>query len=138
MRWQRDFCVLCHLEIKATGRCDELSDIRDTFVACCVLHNMLLAYDAAVVRDEAQDASFGLHDHAEVLGSRIRALDFASSASTADIIVHPHLDVSGTGSDNAPSNIPFFFHDGSSEPRHYTLRNALSRHLSLSTDEHRN
>ena len=131
----RDFCVLCHLEIKTTGRCDELSDVRDTFVACCVLHNMLLQYDAAVVRDEAQDASFGLHDHAQVLGTRIRALDFSSSASTADIIVHQHLDVSGVGSENAPRNIPFFFHDGSSEPTHYTLRNALARHLSLSTED---
>ena len=96
---------------------------------------MLLEYDAAIVRDEAQDAHFGLHDNVDVLGTRVRALDFSSSASTADIIVHPHLDVSGTGSENAPSNIPFFFHDGSSEPRHYQLRNALSRHLRVSAEQ---
>lgn len=105
--------------------------MRDIVVACAVLHNMLLAYDAGVVRHEADDAVFGRHDPS-VIGHVIRARDFASSSATADVVVDENLDVSGSGMESAPGNIPFFFHDGSSEPTHYTLRNALSCHLRCS------
>lgn len=92
---------------------------------------MLLAYDSGVVRDEADDPDFGRHD-SSVLGHVIRAREFASMAVTSDVVVHEDLDVSGVGTQRAPGNIPFFFHDGSSEPTHYTLRNALARHLRCS------
>ncbi len=105
--------------------------MRDVVVACAVLHNMLLAYDAGVVRHEADDAAFGRHDPS-VLGQVIRSRDFASSSATSDVVVHEDLDVSGLGTESAPGNIPFFFHDGESEPRHYVLRNALARHLRCS------
>lgn len=113
-----------------TRRLNELENVRDVVVACAVLHNMLLAYDSGVVRDEANDPEFGLH-HSDVLGMRIPSREFAASAGP-DVVVHPELDVSGSGTDSAPRDIPFYFHDGSSEPTHYTLRNALARHLRCS------
>jgi hypothetical protein len=125
-----------------TRRLNELENVRDVVVACAVLHNMLLAYDSGVVRDEANDLEFGLH-HSDVLGMRIPSREFAASGATDDVVVHPQLDVSGSGTDSAPRDIPFhfhdapcdipfYFHDGSSEPTHYTLRNALARHLRCS------
>ncbi len=114
------------------GRVDELADVRNVFTACCVLHNMLLAHDAAIVRDENEDSEFGFHD-AQVLGTRFCSIDFAASSATNDVIVHPDLDVSGTGMQSAPTDIPFFFSDGESEATHYTLRNALARHLRVET-----
>jgi hypothetical protein len=118
-----------HYTISDTrSRVDELADVRDVFTACCVLHNMLLAHDAAIVRVENEDPEFGRHDD-QIVGTRFRSIDFASSSATNDVIVHPDLDVSGTGMQNAPTDIPFFFSDGRSEGLHYTLRNALARHL---------
>ncbi len=114
------------------SRVDELADVHTVFTACCVLHNMLLAHDAAIVREENDQSDFGRHD-ASVIGTRFRSIDFASSSATNDVIVHPDLDVSGTGMHSAPTDIPFFFSDGASEATHYTLRNALARHLRVGT-----
>ena len=127
--------LFAHYIISDTrSRVDELADVRNVFIACCVLHNMLLAHDAAIVREENEDSEFGRHD-AGVIGTRFRSIDFASSSATNDVIVHPDLDVSGTGMQNAPTDIPFFFSDGTSEATHYTLRNALARHLRVQAME---
>ena len=122
---------------------DEIKDMRHLFVTCCVFHNMLLDHDdAASMRNEASDPSFGEHVP-EVIGTRFAARDFAESSTTVpDVVVHPNLDVSGAGGmHNAPSDstfffrdaltddIPLYFHDGSSQPAHYALRDALATHL---------
>ena len=122
---------------------DELADMRHLFVTCCVFHNMLLDHDAASMHNEASDPSFGQH-HPDVLGTTYSARDFAeSSTTTPDVVVHENLDVSGAGGMNdAPINsafffrdaspedgIPLYFHDGSSQPAHYALRDALATHL---------
>jgi hypothetical protein len=145
--------VLCHgcnsanrfRILKMPLMLDELADMRHLFVTCCVFHNMLLDHDAASMHNEASDPSFGQH-HPDVLGTTYSARDFAeSSTTTPDVVVHENLDVSGAGGMNdAPINsafffrdaspedgIPLYFHDGSSQPTHYALRNALATHVSL-------
>ena len=133
---------------------DELGDMRHLFVTCCVFHNMLLDHDAASMQSEASDPSFGQH-HQDVIGTTYFARDFAeSSTTTANVVVDANLDVSGAGGMNdAPDDsaffgfrqpfrgadptdgIPLYFHDGSSQPTHYTLRNALATHLTCQHDE---
>jgi hypothetical protein len=128
---------------------DELADMRHLFVTCCVFHNMLLDHDAASMHNEASDPNFGQH-HPNVIGARYFARDFAeSSSATPDVVVHANLDVSGAGGMNdAPNNsrfffrdaspddgIPLYFHDGSSQPTHYALRNALATHVAMCQHE---
>jgi hypothetical protein len=94
---------------------ENLSDVQALFYTCATFHNMLLDWDDAAFEDG------GAHsDH--IIGNTIAASRRHPFSVTSE------LDVTGVGMDGAP---PMFFHDGSSESTHYTLRDALSIHYSI-------
>ncbi len=116
----RDLSRLCRLlKLPQTG--DNLSDVHKLFVTCCVLHNMLLAVDQPF-SDNQPHAS-------QILGNTVSSRPYSNSG--IDFVVEEDTDVTGVGMQGAPSNIPMFFHDGSTEPTHYSLRDSLAEHYNI-------
>ena len=66
----------------------------------------------------------------EVLGNVILSRHYSSGGAAADVVVDEDLDVSGVGMHGAGPQ--WFFHDGSTEPTHFTLRDKLANHYNLS------
>ena len=65
----------------------------------------------------------------EVLGNVISSRHYSSGGAAADVVVTENLDVSGVGMEGAGPQ--WFFHDGSTEPTHFTLRDKLANHYNL-------
>jgi hypothetical protein len=97
---------------------ESLDDVRNLFVTCCIFHNALLEFDEAAFSDE------GMHSP-EIVGN---LMSVGPSFRRNPLTVTPDLDVTGVGIDGAP---PMFFHDGTSENLHFTLRDDLALHYSI-------
>ena len=65
----------------------------------------------------------------QILGNTVSSRPYSNSG--IDLVVGEDTDVTGVGTQGAPSNVPMFFHDGSSEPTHYTLRDSLAEHYNI-------
>jgi len=100
---------------------DNLEDVANLFVTCCALHNLLLIRDRPFI--DAQNA-------AEVLGNVISSRHYSPGGAATDVVITENLDVSGVGMEGAGPQ--WFFHDGSTEPTHFTLRDKLANHFNLS------
>jgi hypothetical protein len=107
--------------LKLPSCLDNIEDVANLFVTCCALHNMLLLRDRPFF--DSQNAP-------EVLGNVISSRHYSSGGAAADVVVDEDLDVSGVGMHGAGPQ--WFFHDGSAEPTHFTLRDKLANHYNLS------
>ena len=88
---------------------------------------MLLAADAAPFDDFQPHVS-------DILGRVVSSREYSNSRQR-DVLVTEETDVTGVGMDGAQAHSPMYFHDGSSEPTHWTLRDALAEHYNTATDQ---
>jgi hypothetical protein len=89
---------------------------------------MLLAVDAPF--DDFQP-------HVSELLGRVVSSRHYSDSRHRDVVVREDTDVTGVGMDGARPNSPMYFHDGSSEPTHWTLRDDLAEHYNIATHQQR-
>jgi hypothetical protein len=121
-------CTYAHDRIlKLPQTFDNLVTVHKLFVTCCVLHNMLLAADAAPFDDFQPHVS-------DILGRVVSSREYSNSRQR-DVVITEETDVTGVGMDGAQAHSPMYFHDGSSEPTHWTLRDALAEHYNIATDQ---
>lgn len=99
---------------------DNAADVHKVFLACCILHNMLLLVD--------QPFEDGQPNASEILGNIVSRRQ-CSAVPGAGIEITSDLDVSGVGMAGAPP--VWLFQDGSTEPTHWTLRDKLARHVEI-------
>lgn len=121
--------TLTHRILKLPQTFDNLADVHKLFVTCCVLHNMLLAVDAPF--DDFQPHV------SEILGRVVSSRHYSDSRHR-DVVVREDTDVTGVGMDGAQPSCPMYFHDGSSEPTHWSLRDHLAEHYNIATQQQRN
>ncbi len=108
--------------ILKTALClENITDIHNLFMCCCILHNMLLLVDSPF-NDSQPTATEILSEH---VSASFRQDSAASGARESD-----H---SGVGMVGAP---PFMlFQDGRTEATHYRLRDKLAAHYNIAVHE---